>query len=390
MRIALVTRIYAPEPAAASFRLSALARALANGGDDVVVITTTAPPSLRGIEPTGAVARGIRVRRARVLRDRTGHVRGYLQYLSFDVPAFFRVLFSRHTDAVVVEPPPTTGFFVRLACALRGTPYVYYAADVWSYGAESTNAPGFILALLRWLERRALRGAAAVIAVTDGVAEKVLSLAPDVRLTVVPNGIDTDVFTPEGERRADAAWGVYAGTTSEWQGADVFIRAMPMVLEAAPGATIAFLGQGSAWAALRELAAGVAPNAIRFIGSVPPMEAATWLRSARAGLVSLKPGQGYDFALPTKLLASAACGTPVIFAGVGTGAKFVEAEQIGRTVQHDPSAVAEAMIDAFEAQPDDARRSALGSWALERASAGARANAAAEVVRSASRRGRDG
>ena len=62
----------------------------------------------------------------------------------------------------------------------------------------------------------------------------------------------------------------------------LFIRAIPRLLETMPEATIAFVGQGSAWAALRMLAAEVAPDAIRFVDPVPPAVAATWLRSARA------------------------------------------------------------------------------------------------------------
>lgn len=380
MRVTLVTRIYAPEPAAASFRLEALARSLADGGDDVHVLTTLAPEAMRGKGEDSV--RGVNVLRAPVLRDRSGNVRGYVQYLSFDVPVFFRLLLSRRADVVVVEPPPTTGFFVRLACSLRRIPYVSYAPDVWTFGAESTGAPRFVIAGVRWLERRALGGATVVIAVTDGVAEKVRSLVPDARVAVVPNGIDTDVFTPDGEHLPDAPWGVYAGTTSEWQGADVFIRAMPRVLEAMPDATIAFVGQGSAWASLRELAAEVAPHAVRFVDPVPPAEAATWLRSARAGLVSLKPEQGYDFALPTKVYASTACGTPVVFAGVGAGAELVERTGIGRRAAYDVEAVAQAMIAAFGAT-DESMRSAAAEWTHANASQSSRAAEAAVVVREA-------
>jgi glycosyltransferase involved in cell wall biosynthesis len=382
MRISLVTRIYAPEPAAASFRLAALAESLAAGGDQVVVFTTHPPPALRDRETRERP--GIRIRRAPVLRDRAGQVRGYVQYLSFDVPAFLRLLVSRRADVVVVEPPPTTGFLVRLACAVRRMPYVYYAPDVWTYGAESTGAPKFVIAGVRWLERRAMRGASAVIAVTDGVADKVRSLVPDARVSVVPNGIDTEVFTPRGERLPDAPWGVYAGTTSEWQGADVFIRAMPRVLESMPEATIAFVGQGSAWASLRALAAEIAPATVRFLDPVPPAEAAVWLRSARAGLVSLKPGQGYDFALPTKVYASTACGTPVVFAGVGAGAELVERAGIGRRADYDVESVALAMISAF-GDSDDVARAAAAQWTRANASQSARAAEAAAVVRGAAR-----
>lgn len=381
MRVTLVTRIYEPEPAAAAFRLAALVRALGDGGDEVLVLTTRAP---LGAEAADAPD-GTRIRRAPVLRDSGGNVRGYLQYLSFDVPAFFRLLFSRRSDVVVVEPPPTSGFLSRVACAIRRIPYVYYAADVWSAGAESIGAPGFVLSLLRWVERRALRGAATVIAVTDGVAEKVRLLAPAARVEVVPNGIDTEVFTPDGETIADAPWGVYAGTTSEWQGADVFIRAMPRVRETLPDARIVFVGQGSAWPALRELAAKTGGAGVSFVDPVPAQRAAALLRSARAGLVSLKPGQGYDFALPTKVLASAACGTPVVFAGVGTGAEFVRTERLGAAVDHDPESVAHAMIEAFRSPPSAGRRGELGAWARDRVSSAARASTAADVVRAAAR-----
>ncbi|MBM7504165.1 glycosyltransferase involved in cell wall biosynthesis [Agromyces aurantiacus] len=312
-------------------------------------------------------------------------MRGYLQYLSFDVPAFFRVLFARRADVVVVEPPPTTGFLVRLACAVRRTPYVYYAPDVWTHGVVSTGAPGFVASMVRRVEQVAMRGASGVIAVTDGVAERVAALVPGARVSVVPNGIDTGVFTADGPTLEDAPWGVYAGTTSEWQGAEVFVLAMPEVLDRFPDARIAFVGQGSAWSSLRRQAAEVAPDAVRFVDQVPPTVAATWLRSARTALVSLKPGQGYDFALPTKVLASAACGTPVLFAGVGAGAQLVEDERLGVAVSHDPAAVAAAMIAAFENPPQGAIRERLARWARERASAEVRAESAAEVVRSAAR-----
>lgn len=84
MRITVVSRIFLPEPAAASFRLDALVRSLGVAGAKVTVLTTTPPPHLRG----DGASTG-RVRRWPVLRDKTGYVRGYLQYLSFDVPAFF-------------------------------------------------------------------------------------------------------------------------------------------------------------------------------------------------------------------------------------------------------------------------------------------------------------
>ena len=382
MRVAITSRIFAPEPAAAAYRLSALAEALAAGGDRVTVLTTTAPARGGDADVIGAPPGmpPVRVRRAPVLRDRTGQVRGYLQYLSFDVPLFFRLLFDRRSDVVVTEPPPTTGFVVRIVCGLRRTPYVYYAADIWSDAAESTGAPKFVVRVVRGLERWALRGARHVIAVTDGVAERVRHLAGHDRVTVVRNGIDTRVFAPDGPVVDGPPTAVYAGTTSEWQGADVFVRAWPTVRAAIPDARLVFLGQGSAWEELRQSARVRAPESIEFHDLVPPAEAATWLRSARAGLVSLKPGQGYDFAFPTKVYASLACGTPVVYAGPGAAVAVIEDDRLGRAVGYDADEVAAALIEALGREPGhDAER--LAAWTTEHASIAATARVAADVVR---------
>src|SRR5699024_11005696 len=152
LRVTLVSRIFLPEPSAASFRLAALVRALADDGARVDVLTTSPGP---GVEQVHGAAGGggpgdagrsstgpagdapcdgmpARVRRAPVLRDATGYVRGYLPYLSFDVPLLWRLLRTRRPDVVLVEPPPTTGAVVRAVCTVRRLPYVYYAADVWS------------------------------------------------------------------------------------------------------------------------------------------------------------------------------------------------------------------------------------------------------------------
>lgn len=314
------------------------------------------------------------------MRDSAGQVRGYVPYLSFDVPLFFRIVFGRRADRIVSEPPPTTGFVVRVAAALRRTPYVYYAADIWSDAAESTGAPGFVVRFVRYLERHALRGASRVIAVTDGVAERARELAGHERVEVVRNGVDTDVFSPAGRVVEGPPTAVYAGTTSEWQGADVFVRAMPRVRESVPDARLVFVGQGSAWSELRRLADELAPGAVEFRDPVPPREAATLLRSAHVGLVSLRPGIGYDFAVPTKLFASAACGTPVLFSGTGASVEVIEAGCIGVAVPHEVDAVAEALTVALAAAPVDTSRSAVAEWVRLHASISATGSQAAQVV----------
>ncbi|MFD1506724.1 glycosyltransferase family 4 protein [Georgenia yuyongxinii] len=393
MRVVLATRIFTPEPAAASFRLQSLAEALARAGHHVRVLTTRVPEgrastggdraSAGGVRASARSesARGVAVSRWPVVRDKQGYVRGYLQYLSFDVPLAVRLAVTR-ADVVVVEPPPTTGAVVRVMSTLRRTPYVYYAADVWSDAAAQTGAPKIVVALLRRLEAWVLRGAARVIAVSDGVADRVRQLGAT-HVEVVPNGVDTAIFRPDGDAAAPGPYLLYAGTASEWQGADIFARAMPKVLARVPDARLVYIGQGSAWEHIGELARHLPSGAVELRDAVPPVEAARWQRGAVAAVVSIVPGQGYDFAYPTKILAALASGTPVIYAGVGPAAADVRDHRLGWVTDYDVDAVVEAMTEALERADDGATSARLTAWVEQHRSQRSSGERAAAVVAAA-------
>jgi len=385
MRITLVTRIFAPEPSAASQRLQSLVDALVSRGGHVTVLTSTVPRALTGAD---ADSTAFRVRRFPVLRDRAGYVRGYLQYMSFDIPAFFRALFSRRADVIVVEPPPTTGAVVRLASAIRRTPYVYYAADVWSLASASTGAPRPVLRLVKAIETFALRGAARVIAVSDGVAAEVRRLAPRADVTVVGHGVDERVFRPDvvpDEPELDA---VYVGTASEWHGAGVFVDALRTLAGRGLRPRVAFVGQGGEWRALRESvrAAGL-EETVSFSGPVDAHRAAGRLRGARVALASMRMGIGYDFAIPTKMYSAIAVGTPVLVAAPESLRTLVNREQLGWGCSFDVGEVAEALAAAVAQPPSSERRAALAAWAATNVGASAVAARAADVVAKSARSG---
>lgn len=381
-KVAVASRLFTPEVGAASFRLQALVDGLVAQGADVSVVTTRPPKGSAGFTAP------YRLSRWPVLRDAGGNVRGYVQYMSFDVPAFFRLLFT-DADVVVSEPPPTTGVAVALSSALRRRPFVYYAADIWTEALTATAVPRLVVLLMRAAEGFALRRATKVVAISDAVAEKVRQFGvPGDRVAVVGNGIDTSVFAVTGAASGERApYFVYTGTMSEWQGADVFIRALPAVLAEYPDARIRFFGQGADEANLRKLAAERAPGHVHFGGVIRPAEAARWIRGAAAALVSIKPGQGYDFAKPTKIYAAAGCGTPVIFAGTGEGADLVADNGLGEAAGYDVDSVAEAMIRLLAADGAgdvDGGRAARAAWVQQHASlATSGRHAAREVLAAA-------
>lgn len=367
----VASRIFVPEPAAASFRLAALVAALLGQGADVEVLTVRPAPQHGGQDGaprTDDADSAAHIRRWPVLRDATGTVRGYVPYLSFDIPLFFRLLLCRRPDVVVVEPPPTTAFVVRVVCTLRRIPYVSYAPDVWSDAARGTPAPRALVDAVAAVESWALRGARRVLAVSEQIAGRVEAMGVDRdALVVVNNGADTRTFTPDGPRTDEGRYFVYAGTTSEWQGADVFVAALRSVLAVDPDVRIVFIGQGSAWEGLQEQARALPEGAVVFMDAVAPAEAAVWIRGALSSLVSLRPGLGYDFAFPTKVFAAAASGVPVVFAGVGPARDVVAGADLGHAVEYDEAAVAHAMTTLvtrhLDPQARAAERTRLSRWA---------------------------
>jgi len=380
-RAIIATRLYTPEVTAASFRMEALARALARDAD-VEVLTSRPPQDLVDADPPR-----ILVRRAPVLRDASGAIRGYVQYLSFDVPLFFRLL-RRRGDVIVAEAPPTTGFVSAVAALLLRRPLVYYPGDVWTDAVSSMGAPGPVIAVMRATERFVLRRSARVIAVSAEVADRLGAIGgrPE-RVVLVGNGIDNAIFRPDVPAPdVQRPYFVYTGTMSEWQQPDVFIRALASLDD--PEVELRFFGQGAVEQELRALAESLVPGRVHFGGLVRPEVSASWIRGAVGALVSIVPGIGYDFARPTKTYAAAAVGTPVLFAGAETGGEVVRAAGLGEAVGFDAAEVAAAMqrlLDAWGDGSTESARSARADWAAANASLQTVGERAADVVRGARR-----
>lgn len=376
MRILVASRLFAPEPAVAAQRLAALTRELVARGHEVEVLTSRLPRGIAAIEEPG-----VTVRRARVLRDRQQAVRGYLPYLSFDIPLFFRLLRARRPDAIVVEPPPTTGTAVRWAARIRRIPYLYYAADILSDAAAQAGASRPVVVAVRRMEALATRRAARVLAVSEGFAGRLRALGvAQERIEVIGNGADTRVFRPEGPAvPAEQPYALYAGTASESHGATIFVDAIARV----DGLRLVVLGSGSQFDAIAARAGALAPGRVDMIPTVPPEEAARWLRGAVVALASSAPAapgrEAYGF-FPAKLHAAAATGTPLLHVGKGSGAAFAAEAPLGEAVAYDPAVVADALQRRADAPAGAAEREEFAAWAAERVSLVAVARRAADVV----------
>lgn len=381
-RVVVATRVFTPEPVAAAFRQEALVRVLEEAGCEVSVLTTRPPRGTVGNERVHGVSR------FPVKRDHQQQVRGYVSYMSFDVPLALRLLLRRRPDVIVAEPPPTTGIVATVLGVLRRVPTVFYAADIWSDASESVDSvPRAVVAGVRLMETTTWRRAAKVLTISTGVDDRVAALiGRRPSLTMVGNGIDTDTFTADGPAPEEPGpYFVYGGTVSEWQGADIFVEAFARLRAERPEVRLLFFSEGSGKEELAAMVERQGIEGIEFRGRLAPAEMSRMLRGAVAGLSSITPGLGYEFALPTKIYAATASGTPVVHAGEGAASERIRGGGLGWASAYDPAQVAHAMRAALDGE-DRPTTEHLREWTLEHASLqGAAARAAAAVIEAAGR-----
>ncbi|GAB3631130.1 glycosyltransferase family 4 protein [Microbacterium shaanxiense] len=385
MRVTIVSRIYRPEPSAASIYLGAIADELLAGGHDVDVITASPP---RGMAERRTRER---VRTFPVLRDAKGYVRGYIPYMSFDVPLAFRLLFARRPDAVFVEPPPTTGVVVRVICALRRIPYVYDAADIWSDAAQLEPVSPLVVRVLAALEGFALRGAAHVVTVSQGVVDRVRAFGVGRPATITGFGADVNEF-PLTSGPAQKLF-VYAGSYSPYHGADILVDAFALFLKSHPEYVLRFIGNGTEQPRVRTRAAELGVTSqIEYLEPVPPAQLLPHLASAAASLATIKPGTVYEYSYASKAFSSLSAGCPVLFAGPGPTIDLIananEHVKAGIACDYDADEIAAAMGWLADERATAQQRAELSAWTAGEHSMAAVARRVVEVLGSVVRRRR--
>lgn len=362
MRVIIISRIFGPEVSAASGILRTWAEEFRDRGFDVTVLTDKPPRGSMIVDPPG-----ITVRRAPVKRDKQQYVRGYLSYMSFDIPLAFRLLFSPRADLYIVEPPPTTVAVVRVIGALKRTPYVVRAADYWTEAAELVIRSKLVLSALRRVEAWGLNGAKVLFAAHQPLINRFRAVGITTRAVPIGFGADTKHFRYEGQAPPEPPVFIYAGTHSEWHGAGIFVEAMPAALRAYPGARLAYYGNGEEREAMRARARELGIEAsVEFHAPIPPAQLSHILSGATASVASLTPVPANEYALATKVYSSLTAGCPVVFAGVGPTVDFladVGHPHAGAAVDYDAAAAAASMIAAAAAPLQPLERARLADWA---------------------------
>ena len=282
-----------------------------------------------------------------------------------------------HCKALIALP------VVRAAAGRAGARFVYDVADIHTEAARLARMPGWFRAVVRDRERRWMRGAAGITAVSDGVADEVVRRFGVARPTVVlncPSAWRPGDPLPEPSGRLRALAGLpderrivlYHGGFSLDRGIEELVAAMDAPGLSGRDVTAVFVGYGRLrdWLGRR---AAEQPGRIVVLDAVAPGELLDLVVDADVGYVGQPPRTlNQRLNLPNKLFECLQAGVPVVAPEANATCALVRELGVGRCVDIDrPAALAEAIATLAWAPDVDRRalrarvRAAAGPFSWE-------------------------
>ncbi len=395
MRILILNQFYPPDRAPTGQVAHDLARFLRSRGHEVVALASRRGYMERTLYPAREVMDGVAVERVWTLPyGFTRHWRKLLSYGSFYMAAGVRLMRLRpRPDVVIVlTTPPYVGLLVRLAGLVRGWRRVHWVMDLYPDVMVAHGMFGggvlarLVAAALRWLTRRELAGASAVLTLGPDMAARLgVYTKPRGSVEWVP------LWAADGLFRADESAVQALRQERGWDGKLVLLYSGNMGLGHRFGEFLAAAGNLGAGGGAGPARRGGNPVRFVFAGAgrrrpevdafmrrhpgapvelrpyAPAGELAAHLRSADVLLASLDPAWA-GCMLPSKLQGMFAAGRPVLFVGPEhcSLARWIEESGAGWVVAPgDGEGLAAALAAA--ADPEERRRRGAAAQAFARA-----------------------
>jgi colanic acid biosynthesis glycosyl transferase WcaI len=279
-------------------------------------------------------------------------------YFSFLFASAARAIFAARPDVIVCTSPPLTiGLSAWLAAKRFGIPFVLEARDLWP---EAAIALGYLqnrqvqksaFVLERFLYRRTRH----IVVVSQGMKKDLIEREiPAAKCSVIPNGVDTELFTPEARsdyieslKQSGFKVGTYLGTLSVYHGVDHALTLLEKLRSYAK-IRVVFAAGGSA---LRELQSAVAQRGLNnalFLRAPSRREMPGLIASSDFCLALVKPGPFSRWLLSSKIFMYMACGRPIFALATGETARVIAEAHCG--VVEEPG---EAGVDRLAASIAD-------------------------------------
>ncbi len=365
LRFGILTQYYPPEIGAPQARLSALARRFVERGHEVHVLTAMPNyPTGRIYPGYGGVVRretldGIQVLRTYIYPTKSVRTaRRLSNYFSFVFSsAVAGAALLPDLDYLMTESPPLfLGITGYVLSRLKRVKWIFNVSDLWPESAVRLGAVGNgrTLRLAYDLEAFCYRKAWLVTGQSREILENIRERFPKVSTYHLPNGVDTDMFTPA--RRDEnmhqrlvgdgACLAMYVGLHGVAQGLKQVLEAATQVQDI-EGLRVVLVGDGPEKEELIETSRRLGLRNLRFENPVPAAEVPSLLASADIALVPLKthlPG-----AVPSKLYEAMASGRPVLLAANGEAATIVRESGAGRVTEPgDSGAMASVLRELYD------------------------------------------
>ena len=353
MRVAIISQFYPPEPLAAANRISAMALAFAQAGDDVHVYTGmpsfpdgVIPAAYRGrnhvVEEDGRIT----VERVWTYASAASPANRILNWLSVAAGIARRIVAVRNRfDAVIVSSPPITLALPAFAGAIaHAAPLFVDIRDVFPDVAVKMGAWKADSRIARIVGRVAdalYARASLVTSVTQPQCDEIVARGvARAKVGLASNGFDP--VTPSETAPVQPLPGVrdvvYVGNMGLSMALDVVIDAAALLRDD-PSIRFIMIGGGSAAAGLRARVAAAGLTNVLFTGALPRADAARALEDAAATVVPLVAT--ITDTLPTKLFDAMIAGTPIVLSAAGEAKRVVEQADAGLVVTpEDPGALA--------------------------------------------------
>ncbi|WP_135806370.1 glycosyltransferase family 4 protein [Halorussus marinus] len=300
MRILRVAqKLYPDTKGGGQYHVHAMSRDQAEMGHDVTVLTTKEGPDLPSVEETCGYT---------VVRLSPG-----VTIAGNDIsPAVARYLWGIDGEEFdVIHAHSHLYFSTNLAALKRRLGDVPLA--ITNHGLYSQSATERVFdAYLRTLGRWTFEQADVVFCYTETDKRRVRDLGVRSRIEVVPNGIDTQRFTPDGPKsdliESESLVVLFVGRLVKGKRPEDAIRAVARLQEQHPEINLYLCGDGPLRGTLEELVAKLGiSESVYFLGHVPYDEMP---RVYRSGDVLVLPSRAEG--LPRTVLEAMASGVPAV------------------------------------------------------------------------------
>jgi colanic acid biosynthesis glycosyl transferase WcaI len=331
VNIKLITRHFWPDSTPGARLHRAILEHLAHQGHDVHVFT--AQPSYNDIQHEYAPGKerhnGVSIRRVALLPERKRWAVIRLLNVTYFLIRAVWDAFRSPTDLLIVSsyPPVAPGFCAWLIHRLKGTPYLYHCLDIQPESAALVGKVrgSRLTRFLKWIDRRTCERAAAVVTLSNEMAQTLRNRGWDGKSIRLINNFHTEplpkssrVSFSDGSKSRAALPGeterafqvVFTGNLGSFQGLVPLVEAA-WILRDRIDIQFVLMGAGERKEELQALAGELNGKTVHFIPFQRVEVASQVVEGSDLAVVALLP-MLYATAVPSKTMMYLRAGCPIL------------------------------------------------------------------------------